>query len=179
MASAGIAGLIVLGVVSGFQLKVLSAEKGTAGSLSSRDYKFVCDAAEGGTLEVSLGQLATQQAGAQSVRDFGQRMVTDHQKADQELMQIIGQKGATLPDTSEKDSKTLEHYRKLAGTTFDSDYIKMMVSDHKKDVKVFQTEADKGEDPDVRGWAAKTFPTLQEHLSLAESTEASVNAMKP
>ncbi len=171
--------MITLGVVSGLQFKALAAEKGNAGSLSSRDYKFVCDAAEGGRMEVSLGQLAQQQGGAQSIRDFGQRMVTDHQKADQDLMQLLGQKGATLPDTMEKDAKRINHYQGLAGTKFDSDYIKDMVSDHKEDVKAFQTEADKGEDPDVRSWAAKTLPTVQEHPSLAQSTEAAIKAMKP
>src|SRR3954465_12663368 len=68
------------------------------GQLSARDYKFVSDAAQGGNMEVTLGQLAVQKASEQSVREFGQRMVTDHTKANNELKQLISQKGATQPD---------------------------------------------------------------------------------
>ncbi len=177
IASASAATLLSLGVLAAIQLH--AAEKGNKGSLSSRDYKFVCDAAQGGTMEVSLGQLAAQQGNSQSVRDFGQRMATDHQKADQELMQLIGQKGVTLPDTTEKDAKKVNHYKGMTGSSFDSSYMKDMVSDHKDDVKAFQTEVDKGDDPDIKSWAAKTLPTLQEHLTMAESVEATVNAAKP
>lgn len=179
MAWTGVGTLLALGVATGLQYNALAADKGNAGSLSSRDYKFVCEAAEGGRMEVSLGQLAQQQGNVQSIRDFGQKMVTDHQKANQDLMQILNQKGVTLPDTMEKDTKRVNHYQSLAGNKFDSEYIKDMVSDHKDTLKLLQTEADKGEDPDVRNWAVKTLPTVQEHLSMAESTEAAVKAMKP
>ena len=175
----GVGTMIALGVASELQFQALAADKGNAGSLSARDYKFVCDVAEGGKMEVSLGQLAQQQGSVQPIRDFGQKMVTDHQKANQDLMQILSQKGVTLPDTMDKDTKKVNHYQGLAGNKFDSEYIKDMVSDHKDTLKLLQTEADKGEDPDVKNWATKTLPTVQEHLSLAESTEAAVKAMKP
>ncbi len=100
-------------------LIAFAADKGNPGTLSSRDYKFVCDAAQGGMMEVSMGQLAQQQGSSQAVRDFGQRMTTDHQKADQELMDLIGHKGTSLPDTTADDAKALNHYRSLSGTTFD------------------------------------------------------------
>jgi len=146
------------------------------GQLSSKDYKFVSAATQGGNMEVTLGQIAVQKASEQSIREFGQRMVTDHTKANIELKELISQKGATLPDLSSKmDDMTRDHLNGLSGKDFDKAYIKQMVKDHKKDVKEFQKQADKGDDADLKAWVTKTLPILQEHLRLAENIETSLN----
>src|SRR5207237_946016 len=49
------------------------------------DRTFVTNAAEGGMAEVELGQLATNKATNPDVKQFAQRMVTDHGKANDEL----------------------------------------------------------------------------------------------
>ena len=53
--------------------------KATAESVSSGDRKFLEKAAQGGMAEVELGKLAAQKAGSADVKQFGQRMVDDHQ----------------------------------------------------------------------------------------------------
>src|SRR5690242_8376207 len=83
---------VCLLVAAGFDT-ARAAEKANRGQLSAQDDKSVTDAAQGGMMEVTLGQLATQKATDPAVRDFGQRMVQDHQKADQQLMQLVSQKG--------------------------------------------------------------------------------------
>ncbi len=156
-----------------------AATNGNRGQLSSQDYKFVTDAAQGGMMEVTLGQLAAQKAADPAVRDFGQRMVQDHQKANEQLMEIVSQKGATLPANAEgKEQGTMEHLKSLSGTDFDKAYIKHMVSDHKKDVKEFEKAAQKSQDPDLKAFANKTLPVLQEHLSMAESVKGKVAGEK-
>lgn len=145
------------------------------GKLSGSDYKFVRKAACGGMAEVSLGRLAAEQASSQAVKHFGQQMVTDHSKANDELKQVVASKGATLPDQLTKsDQKELEHLRKLSGSEFDREYMKHMVRDHKEDVKEFKKAAEDAKDPEVRAFAAKTLPILQDHLKLAEDVEASL-----
>jgi putative membrane protein len=146
-----------------------AADKGERGQLSSSDYKFLCEAAKGGIAEVELGQLASQKGNEPAIREFGQRMVTDHQKANEELKQLAAQKSATLPDEAEKkDERAKEHLTGLAGADFDQAYLKMMVKDHKKDVKEFQKQSESAEDPAIKDWATKTLPTLQAHLEQAE-----------
>ncbi|MDB6112348.1 MAG: outer membrane protein, partial [Pedosphaera sp.] len=101
-----------------------AAEKGNRGQLSAKDYKFVTEAAQGGMMEVTLGQLAAQKASDPAVRDFGQRMVQDHQKADQQLMQLVSQKGATLPtDTTGENKGMVDHLKNLSGADFDKAYM--------------------------------------------------------
>ncbi|HZR29861.1 MAG TPA: DUF4142 domain-containing protein [Terriglobales bacterium] len=138
------------------------------------DKKFVENAAKGGEAEVELGQLAVQKASSPEVRQFGQRMVDDHTKANQELQQIASQKGIT-PDTqlTPKDQKLKDRLSNLSGSQFDKAYMKAMVNDHKEDVAEFQKEARNGKDDDVRSFASKTLPTLKEHLRMAEQANGS------
>jgi putative membrane protein len=63
---------------------------------------------------------------------------------------------------------------KLSGAAFDRAYMQAMVADHKKDVNEFRVESKSGKDPEIKAWAAKTLPTLEEHLALAQSTNSVV-----
>jgi putative membrane protein len=141
--------------------------------LAASDRKFLEKAAQGGIAEVELGKLATQKASADQVRQFGQRMVDDHGKANEELKQLASRKGVTLPTTMDKSAQK-EHDRlsKMSGAEFDQEYMKHMVSDHKKDVSEFKSEASKAKDADVKQFAQKTLPVLEEHLKLAQSDES-------
>jgi putative membrane protein len=128
------------------------------------------DAAMGGLMEVELGRMATQQGTSDAVKQFGQRMVDDHSKANTELMTLATSKGMTLPtDLDEKHRKDVTKLSSLTGAEFDRAYAKMMLSDHNKDVSAFEKQSTKGADPDLKAFAAKTLPTLQEHLRMAKA----------
>jgi putative membrane protein len=73
-----------------------------------------------------------------------------------------------------KDQAAYDRLSKLSGAEFDKAYMADMVSDHKTDVSEFRRESQRGTDPDVKAWAAKTLPTLEHHLQLAQSTDAKV-----
>jgi len=154
-----------------------SARSNTAGNdkLSHGDRKFIEEAAQGGMAEVQLGQLATQKAQSDQVKQFGQKMVDDHTKANDQLKQIASSKGVTLPTTLDSKSKReMDRLSKLSGAQFDREYMKHMVSDHRKDVKDFKKEAKSAKDPDLKSFASSTEPVLEQHLQLAESTDAAV-----
>lgn len=147
--------------------------EGQRGQLTSSDFKFVKDATRGGMEEVQLGELAQQKAGSPAVREFGQRMVTDHQKANNDLKQIVQKKGALIPvSLTHSETSTLEHLQKLSGAEFDKAYISDMVKDHKTDVKEFEKATKNLSDPELKAFAEKTLPTLQEHLRQAQDLEA-------
>ncbi len=150
------------------------------GQLDSKDYKFAVEASRANTEEITLGQLAAQKASSTAVQQFAQRMIQDHTKANQQLTQIISQKGATLPETTTtSQERESDHLAKLSGADFDKAYMAHMVKGHKKDVKEFQKAANDAQDPDLKTFAANTLPTLQEHLQMAENTEASVKGTNP
>src|SRR5258708_26928493 len=90
----------VAALVLATSVPAIAAERNSKenrGQLSARDYRFVTEAARGGMDEVRLGELAKTKGTSQAVRDFGQRMVADHSKANDELKQIVANKGAALP----------------------------------------------------------------------------------
>jgi putative membrane protein len=140
-----------------------------AQAISSGDQKFFKEAASGGMMEVELGQMAQQKAQATSVKDFGTRMVTDHSKANDELKALAQQKNLQIPtELDHKNRSMVDKLSKLSGPDFDKKYMKMMVKDHEKDVKEFQKATKKVKDADLNAWAAKTLPTLEQHLQQAK-----------
>jgi putative membrane protein len=144
-----------------------------AGGLDRSDKAFVTKAARDGKAEVMLGQLAAERGGSDAVKQFGQRMVTDHGKANDELMQLAQQKGVTVPETDSSHKKLQDRLSKLSGAQFDREYMREMTRDHDKDVKEFQRAAKSAKDADVKAWAAKTLPVLQEHQQQAKQLAAS------
>jgi putative membrane protein len=133
------------------------------------DKKFLKDAAVGGLMEVELGKLATQKGSSDGVKKFGQKMVDDHSKANDQLKELATKENLQMP--SELDSKhqsRLDKLSKLDGPAFDKAYIKDQLKDHEQDVSAFQSEAQNGQDPNIKQFAANTLPTLQEHLSMAK-----------
>ena len=90
--------------------------KAAAKSAANPDEKFVMDAAQGGMLEVQLGTLATQKAASDDVKQFGQRMVDDHSKANTELTTLAGQKNITLSTALDaKNQAMVDKLSKLSG----------------------------------------------------------------
>lgn len=133
------------------------------------DNNFVTKAAQGGMAEVELGQLAVSHASNAKVKQFGQRMIDDHTKANTRLKQLASQKGERPPaHLDPKDQATIDKLSNLNGNQFDRAYMSDMVKDHKADVTEFKKEASNGDDPDVKAFASKTLPTLEDHLKTAE-----------
>ncbi|MGA8810858.1 MAG: DUF4142 domain-containing protein [Thermoanaerobaculia bacterium] len=146
---------------------------GTVSSLDPADKEFVMKAAQGGMAEVMLGQMASSKGTSPDVKNFGNRMVTDHGKANDELKQLAQNKGMALPaDVDDESKKMSDKLSALSGKDFDKAYIDGMVDDHEKDVKEFEKASKDAKDPDLKAWATKTLPTLQDHLKMAKEAKA-------
>jgi putative membrane protein len=145
--------------------------------LERADRRFMERAAEGGMAEVALGKVARERATDPQVKAFAQRMEEDHGKANQELMQLAGTKGVELPKEPERSAKRdAERMSAMKpGPDFDRAYMKHMVDDHKKTVTEFGKASREARDPEVKAFATKQLPTLENHLELAQTT---YNAMR-
>ena len=141
------------------------------------DQAFIKKAAEGGLAEVELGKLATQKASSNDVKQFGQRMVDDHSKANDQLKSIAQQENVQVPSALKgKEKRTYDRLSKLSGTQFDRAYMRLMVQDHRKDVNEFRRESTSAKNDQVKQFAESTLPTLQDHLKQAEQTAQTVGA---
>lgn len=142
------------------------------GEPSSSDKDFVKDAASGGLMEVELGQLALERAGSQDVKSFADRLVRDHTKANEELMQVAKSENMTVPQQmAEKHQEMIRKLSRLNGKDFDRAYIEHMVKDHKEDIAKFSDQAKKDGNPELRSFASNTLPKLEEHLTIAKSIQ--------
>ncbi len=143
-----------------------ASDKGDA-VVTGGDLAFMNDAAPGGMAEVEFGKLAATKAQNAEVKAFGQKMVEDHSKANEELKQLAAQKKVTLPpDVTPKHKEIMDKLSKLSGADFDKEYVKAMVEDHEKDVAAFENVSKTAADADVKAFATKTLPTLKMHLEM-------------
>jgi putative membrane protein len=141
----------------------------------SKDADFAVEAADGGMLEVQLGELAVKNANSAQVREFGQQMIADHKKGNEQLKALADQKGISIPTVlSDKCQKKFDDLSQKTGPDFDKAYAELMVKDHKDDIDEFKKESEKGNDPELRAWAAQTLPVLEHHLMMAETNEKAV-----
>jgi putative membrane protein len=139
------------------------------------DQHFMKEAAIGGMAEVELGRMAAEKAQASEVKQFGQKMVDDHGKANDELKSLAKDKNVMLPtEIDAKHKAVADRLSKLSGDAFDRAYMQAMLKDHREDVAAFRTESKSGKDSEVKSWAAKTLPTLEQHLKMAEDANRAV-----
>jgi putative membrane protein len=148
-----------------------------AANMSAQDHEFTTKAAAGGLAEVQLGQLAQQKAQSADVKSFAAKMVQDHSQANTELTQIASTKGMTAPaELDQKHKDVMTKLNGLTGAEFDKEYMKAMMADHQEAVSLFQKQSNEGTDAELKAFASKTLPTLQQHHELATSTAKKAGA---
>ena len=136
------------------------------------DNAFVEKMAQANIAEVKLGQLAAERASNAQVKQFGRRMASDHQKANNELKQVASKMAVQLPaETDAKHQQLYDRLSTLKGAEFDREYMKAMVDGHKKAESAFSKQADQ-QKTEIDRWAASTLPTIRMHLEHAKQLES-------
>lgn len=137
------------------------------------DAEWAVEIADGGMLEVKLGELTQTNASAASVKNFGMMMIKDHSAANSEFEKLAEKYNISLPTTlSEKSQKLYDKLAGKKGADFDKAYVEDMEDDHEEDIKLFQKESDDGKNSDLKAFAMKTLPTLKHHLETVKSIKA-------
>lgn len=161
--------LVWMALVSQFALCSMALPALAAEKLMKSEKAFITKAASAGSMEVQLGQMAQQKGTSQEIKDFGKMMATDHGKANGELSTLISNKKIKVPGKlTAKHQKMVDKFTKLSGPDFDKKYAKEMVKDHTEDVEKFRKMSEKAKDPELKAWADKTLPVLEQHLQQAK-----------
>ena len=136
--------------------------------LGGLDQQFMTEAAQSGLTEVEMGKLARTNGQSDAVRQFGERLVEDHQRANRELGVVAGRLSFTLPQVPDA---ALQHHLtqmgSLRGIEFDNAFSRHLVSAHSAALNLFRRQATNGQSRDLREFAAKTIPMLEQHLRIA------------
>jgi putative membrane protein len=152
-------------------------DSGSGKMMKSPDTTFAMKAAQGGMAEVQMGKLAAEKAGSADVRAFGQQMVDDHSKANDDLKSVAEKEGMTLPaDMNAHQHAMYSRLEKLSGAAFDRAYVGDMVMDHQEDVKEFQKETNSGKDDQIKAFASRTLPVIQGHLDKIKSIQSNMQS---
>jgi len=137
------------------------------------DNDFLVKAATGNAMEITLGAIALRQGASESVRQFGQRLLTDHRSANQTLGLIAREQKITLPQqVSQEDLKVVDKFSRLKGNDFDRQFIDQMVADHEKDVSLYEAQAKETKDRHLKKYIDKTLPVIKRHLKIARKLQA-------
>jgi putative membrane protein len=153
---------------------ILMACVSSAGANEGNVKEVIKKAAQGGLFEVEAGNIAASKASRTEVKDLAKNIVTEHKKANEDLMTIAKTKGIEAPiETSQEHKAQLEKLRNAGGNEFDKVYLDMMVKDHQKDVDTFRKWSEKIDDPELKAWIVKTLPVLEKHLQLARELNKS------
>ncbi len=143
-------------------------------TLTSSDRTFLMTAGQGGHAEVMLAEMAQKKGTNDQVKALAQRLDKDHSANNQELKTVASAKGVTVPMTLDKEHQQLhDRLEKLEGASFDREYATAMVGGHKKMIALYE-QAASSKDAQVKAYAEKTLPTLQEHLKMAQQAQAAV-----
>lgn len=162
--------LVVTGLV------IVRASASSSQSASDSDKKFVTEALKGGMAEVSLGHLAAEKGASEDVKEFGQKMVTDHTRLGDRMKVVAGDIGVSAPDGATLgDDAEKAKFSMLSGKSFDDAYIKAMVKDHQDDLKAFQQEEADGTSPEVKHAAREGVAVIQAHLAMIQKIATAHN----
>ena len=129
------------------------------------DVLFAAAAGSGGLAELNVSQIGVQRATDPQLRQFSQRMIDDHTKLNQQLMNVVTRKGIRVPEAIDARAQfCAESLAGLSGEKFDECYAKAQLVMHMDAVAAFEAEAHRGQDPDIRAVAAAALPIIKEHL---------------
>jgi predicted outer membrane protein len=141
----------------------------TASPITAADLNFIQTAAQDGLGEIRMGQLMVQDGQSAAMRNYGQQLVTDHTRINQQLAQVAGQKGVTIPTQPGPEQQQMSlQLSNLSGTDFDQMAARDAVQAHQKSIREFQDASNNLQDPDLKGFAQQTLPILQQHLAEAQ-----------
>jgi len=149
------------------------AEKKGAEAKGMSDQQFVDFAAQTDMVEANLGQLAQNVASSQSVKDYGQMLVTDHTADYHQLYDAAHQANLNVPGAidAENNKTMIGPVEKLKGEAFDHRYAAEMVAGHTKAIAIYKKEAADAESPAIKSYAEAALPTLEKHLDGAKKLE--------
>lgn len=130
---------------------------------------FIKKAADGGMAEVELGKIAAEKGGSDEVKDFGNQMVKDHTKANDDLKEVAAKMSVEVPATlSEKHQAKAKKMSAMSGAAFDKAYVAGMIQAHETDIAAFEKAAKEVKNADLKEFIEETVPVMKHHLEMVK-----------
>jgi putative membrane protein len=144
--------------------------------LSDSDARFVQTQTENNMAEYQAAQLALQRSQNQNVRNFAEKMITDHTYMQGTLNPIAQMHPRVpLPQTlTEQDREMLAQLAGLSGPAFDRAYMNSMVQANSRMIGELNSQITYGWDQHISAWVQNTRPILLQHSDVAQQVLSSL-----
>jgi putative membrane protein len=156
------------------------SEGDTMGDAQNRqmDRRFLGQVTQASLLNVAMGKLAVEKSSNDAVKEFGKKMVTDHERGLAIFKKVATKDGVTVEERLDsKHQERLDKLAKLSGPEFDRAYMKDQLKAHQRMVSYFQSEADNSTESTATKMANNMLPAVQRHLSDAKELNKSLTVV--
>ena len=82
--------------------------------------------------------------------------------------------GMAMEGLDAEHQQMIQRLQGLRGAEFDRMYIQQQVQAHQKAVDLFTAYSQNGDQAELKQWAARTLPALQQHLQRAQQLQRTV-----
>lgn len=141
---------------------------------------FVTNAAIGGMYEVEAGRIAAQRSTNPRIKAFGEKMVADHGKANEELKPIAAAANLTVPTAlDQRHQGLIDNLRGATDQDFDRVYLQQQEAAHNETAMMLETYGRTGDHEALKAWAARTLPVVHAHAQTVDGLdEANADAAR-
>lgn len=133
--------------------------------------------------EINASNVALERATNERVREFAQRMVTDHTSANERLTQIASANNITLNNPSlatqieSSATNTVQTLQQIEGEAFDRTYMDNQVAMHEWTLRIIDEHLiPSARDNDLDALLNEIRPTIAQHLESAREIRSSLGS---
>lgn len=147
-----------------------TSRSGMSGSMSSSqkidDKEFVKQAASSGQYEVESSKLVQDKVKDPQIKQLAKTMEDDHKQANDELKRLAKQANVSDVPSSPQgaDQQMLSQLKQANEQQLGQEYIQQQIQAHQKAIQLFRQAQTQVQDPQLKQFAQKTLPKLEQHL---------------
>ena len=147
----------------------------TFGDSVSADSTFIRQTIRGNYTEVALGRLAGSRATNSQVKDFAERMVSDHNDMNKEWVDLAQDNDMKVTvEFGPAGQQSIDRLEGLSGSAFDQAYMSENIREHEQDLAALERMATSARSAEVRKLSSTGASTVREHLTLAQQVGSQV-----
>jgi len=128
---------------------------------------FLARASEADAAELKQSQLALDKSTNPAVRDYAQKMLTDHAALEGKMKPFADKYSVTPVTAPNPDHQAeIDKLSGLSGKAFDKEYIASMEKDHRAALELFDDERGTSKDKDLQASAGDAYATVEMHIKM-------------
>jgi len=127
---------------------------------------------------------AQSQGQSSAIKSYGQQLIADHTKSDQEVKAAAQKAGLSIDDSAltahdremmKIDQNKMDQLKTMKGGEFDRTFAQVLGKDHDHMVSMLRDHKNDLQSADLKQLVEKTLPVLEKHKDMAEKAEKDIS----